>query len=100
MDVDELTKEVIENARKDRLALEKLRDNLTNIDPEQAEILEATPLAQLGVAENVARIHDVLVKVNSQLVELVKVKTKQLNPQGPSFSADDSIYDAIESKTN
>lgn len=97
---EELIQEVIKNARKDRAALEKLRDNLTNITPDQEDVMDETPLAQLGVAENVARIHDVLVKVNGQLVELAKISIKQENPESDLSVDREDIFDEIEKKAN
>ena len=92
----ELVAEVISNARRDREKLEKLRDNLMTVDPQQQAIIDETPLAQLGVAENVARIHDVLVKVNGQLVELAKISAKLENPAADVRQDADDIYDTIE----
>lgn len=96
---EELFEEVIANARKDRAKLEKLRDNLTNLKPEQSDVIEAEPLAMLGVAENVARIHDVLVKVNGQLVELAKISAKLENPDADKSSDREDLFDVIEKQS-
>lgn len=93
---DKLFEEVLLNARKDREKLEKIRDNLTNMSPDQVAIVEETPLAMLGVAENVVKIHDVLVKVNGQLVELAKIAAKMENPESDLTPDSDDIYDELE----
>lgn len=95
---DDLFAEVLENARKDRAKLEKVRDNLTNMDPDQVAIVEESPLAMLGVAENVVKIHDVLVKVNGQLVELAKIAAKMEGPAEGQVPDSDDIYDELEQK--
>ena len=93
---EDLFEEVIANARKDRAKLEKIRDSLTNIRPDQKEVLELEPLAMIGVVENVAKIHDVLVKVNGQLVELAKISAKLENPEADRVGDREDIFDAIE----
>lgn len=95
---DELFKEAIANARKDREKLEKVRDNLTNMNPDQVAIVEETPMAMLGIAENVVKIHDVLVKVNGQLVELAKIAVKMENPAENMAPDSEDIYDELEQK--
>ena len=93
---EELFKEVIENARRDRQKPEKIRDNLIDLKPEQDEIVAIEPLANLGVAENVARLSDVLVKVNSQLVELAKISAKMDAPELDMGEEREDIFDTIE----
>ena len=93
---EDLMKEVIENARRDRQKLEKVRDNLIDLKPDQDEIVALEPLANLGVAENVARISDVLVKVNSQLVELAKISVKIDSPQLDMSEDREDLFDKIE----
>lgn len=97
---EDLFKEVIENSRKDREKLEHIRDRILSAvdstDPDTLKVMEIEPLAMLGVAENIARISDVLVKVNSQLVELAKISVKIDNPVKELNSDRESMFDEIE----
>ena len=91
---EDLFDEILKNVRNDREKLTKVRDNI--IDGMTTTELAIEPLAMLGIAENIAKISDVLTKQNAQLVELTKVSVKSDNPEEDSLSEKDDIFDEIE----
>jgi len=90
---EELILEVLENARKDRRTIERVRDQIINLanDPSLAD-----GISIIGIAENVGYLGEVLTKMNSQIVELVKVAEKSETPEDGQQEKD-SIFEEIES---
>ena len=91
---DDLFDEILKNVRNDREQVTLVRDNIIKGLSTLEVAIE--PLAMLGVAENIAKLSDVLTKMNSQLVELTKVSVKTDMPEEDVKSSKDSIFDEIE----
>lgn len=82
---ENLTEEIIANARRDRKRLEAVADGLVNgfakvPDETSDEEVEFDPEIAAAFAEEIAKIGDSLTKVNQQLVELVKIEHKNAPP--------------------
>lgn len=90
---EDLFQEILGNIRKDRVSVEKMRDRLLyGIGADEGE----GPQITVGeIAENVAKLSDVLTKMNSQLVELTKLSSK--SDKSEDVMTSDDLYDAIES---
>lgn len=96
METEDLIKEIIENARRDRARLEDVSSALlSSITVAGVE----DPLAKAAMAEQLARVTDSLSKTNQQLVELVKIHAKQ-DPAGKAKamaeSDKESLFDEIQ----
>lgn len=89
---EDLFTEILENSRRDRKTVEAVRDDLVTLS-KVADLPEG--VTSLAISENIARLSDVLTKMNSQLVEMTKISVKV---DQPDKSKDDSgsIYDEIE----
>jgi len=94
---DDLFLEILENVRYDRKKVAAIRDRIVDIATSDNPAMTIEPLAMLGAAENIAKLSDVLTKMNSQLVELTKVSSKSDNPDSEEQDNKDDIFDAIES---
>ena len=92
---DDLFDEIVQNVRDDRAKVIVIRDNI--ISGISTLEVAVEPLAMLGVAENIAKLSEVLTKMNSQLVELTKVSQKSDSPESDMSTDKDSIFDEIES---
>jgi len=92
---EDLFEEILKNARSDRKTVEKVRDELIKLTSQPEVMVEG--MAMITVAENVAKLSDVLTKMNAQLVELTKVSVKTEAPTDVKKVTDaDSIFDEIE----
>ena len=85
---DELTDEIIANARRDRKRLEKVADGLvfgfdrlSTAGSEDEEQLDSE--ASASFAEEISSITDSLSKINHELVELVKLDKKSAPSADP-----------------
>jgi hypothetical protein len=92
---DDLFKEILENVRNDRATVQKVRDQIVKLASDPT--IQAEQLAMVGIAENVAKLSDVLTKMNSQLVELTKVSARAERPNEDPKGEKESIFDEIES---
>lgn len=90
---EDLIQEALENARRDRKTVEKVRDQIVQLvsDP----TIQAESLSLIGISDNVAKLSDVLTKMNAQIVELTKV-TAKAEKTDDKQSDKDSIFDEIE----
>lgn len=101
MKKEELIAEILENARKDRKRLEAVADGLLEgsktflSEDDEGEINTEVAAA---FAEEVAKVSEVLTRINHELVELVKVdKTvDRLVPTQLKPSEVDEVYDSIQ----
>ena len=92
---DDLIREALENARRDRQSVEKVRDHILELTKSTgAEESESV----LAVSDTVAKLSDVLTKMNAQLVELTKIAAK--SEKGEDAGNNDSIFDEIESSSS
>lgn len=100
-----LTEEIIKNARRDRKRLEAVADGLVNgfakVPEEGEDQSEFDPEIAAAFAEEIAKIGDSLTKVNQQLVELVKIETKNApppdnNPVKLGKQDVDDVYESIQ----
>jgi len=92
---ESLADEILNNVRKDRAQVERVRDHI--IDIVENESMSEEPLGMLGIAENVAKLSDVLTKMNAQLVELTKINVKHDKDTDDPKTEKESIFDEIES---
>jgi hypothetical protein len=92
-----LVEEILENARKDRIRIENLLEKMLKVSSVPGV---EDDLAQVAVAEQVADLTDSLTKMNQQLVELVKVqsKNKEEEPKEGTLSKKEreAAFDEIE----
>lgn len=94
---DELLEEILQNVREDRSKVKEIRDKIVKlaVDPDQAATFASEPLAMVGIAENVAKLSDVLTKMNAQLVETMKVSARRDRGEQDPQAEKDSIFDEI-----
>lgn len=93
-----LIEEILKNSRSDRESVEKIRDSM--IESVGGEVVMEEPglgLTPIVIAENIARLSDVLNKNNAQLIELVKMISKEDAAAEREGADRDSIFDEIES---
>lgn len=90
---DDLFEEILKNVRDDREKVKTVRDSIVSLVG--GDVSEKEPLTMLAISENVAKLSDVLTKMNSQLVELTKVSVKKDILKPPDER--DDIFDEIES---
>jgi hypothetical protein len=99
MNRDQLIEEIVENARRDRKRLETTLQGLTtgfksfNENPEEEEQLNTAVAA--AYAEIIAKVGEVLTRVNHELVELVKAD-KSITPTGPGKLNAADVRDVYE----
>jgi hypothetical protein len=101
---ENLTEEIISNARRDRKRLEAVADGLVQgfarvpSPEEQGDPNEFDPEIAAAFAEEIAKIGDSLTRVNQQLVELVKIETKRFVPAPSKLGKEDveEVYDEIQ----
>ena len=91
---DDLFEEILQNVRDDREKVKLIRDHIVKLV--SVEEVNVEPLAMIGIAENMAKLSDVLTKMNSQLVELTKVSVKTDTSADDVRTEKDSIFDEIE----
>lgn len=97
---EDLFQEILGNIRKDRVSVERMRDTLmgsaASLGSDDEEDVQQPP-ALPEIAENVAKLSDVLTKMNSQLVELAKMKAKSEGLEDDGLFDSDEVYAEIES---
>jgi len=100
-----LIEEIIANARRDRIRLEACADGLTHgfdrmnaATEDEQERLD--PEVAAAFAEEIAGVSEALTNINKQLVELVKLETKNApvaeDPMKLSRAQTDEVYDEIQ----
>lgn len=94
---NDIIDEVVNNLREDREVLKGFYTTLMKASEEQLK----DPLVRNVLVESVARLASELVRNNSQLVEVTKIKLKKEvleNPEGKGFSDADkeSMFDDID----
>lgn len=90
-----LIEEILDNSRRDRKTVEKIRDQILKLASSPEMMSE--PLTSVGIAENIAKLSDVLTKMNAQLVELSKVSSKHDHEDVDPKDEKEQIFDEIES---
>ena len=70
----DLVDEVLENARRDRKAVESIRDSL--IREVSRETDDGEQISAIMISRDIAGLSEVLTKINSQLVEVAKFVSK------------------------
>lgn len=70
----DLVDEVLENARRDRKAVESIRDRL--IGEISHPVDDGEPISAITISRDIAGLSEVLTKINSQLVEVAKFVSK------------------------
>lgn len=97
METEEIIKEAIENARRDRKRLEEISDLMLKVAQVGEDI---DPLAKAAMGEQMAKITDSLTRSNSQLVELAKLGVKQKvlegKEEGDTEADREDMFDEIE----
>lgn len=103
---DSIVEEIVENVRKDREKLKTVRDQLVKMVTNPDDIFKsslvhgeeadpALPLFDISdTVENIARVADVMVKQNAQLLEVAKLRSKSAGPEKPTTP--DELFDEIE----
>lgn len=101
----ELIEEIIENARRDRLRLEKVADALIKVSedteeaPAEGEENIANAAASAAVSEELSKVTDSLTKINQSLVEVFKHQRKSAQNEDDkkmTSSDKDDVYDRLE----
>lgn len=92
----DLIQEALKNLREDREKVKAVRDLLVNSvvgseESEQPLVIDAE------ISENIARLSDVLTKMNIQIVDLAKASLKSSVPDDQTLDPK-SIFDEIESE--
>lgn len=97
---EELFAEIAKNVRADREKLRIVRDKLvtviTGTVPGQIDDEDNQQIGMIDLVENLAKIADVMVKQNNQLIELSKVTSKNDDPEAEDNADKDSLFDEIE----
>lgn len=94
---ESLIEEALENARKDRKTIEKVRDQLMTVISDPS--VQAEGLSVMGVAENVGYLAEVLTKMNSQLVDIIKISEASTSKDQMQVDKE-SIFEEIEAGTH
>lgn len=97
-DLDSLFLEILENARDDRKKSALLRDKLLELT--NAGELAGDSGVSLAIAENFSRLQDVITKINGQLVELSKVRSKNAQTDDSNIFKNDEMFEEIEKAAN
>lgn len=93
MTKDELIQEALDNARRDRKNVESVRDHILKLTQDPS--VNADGASVLGIADNIAKLSDVLTKMNAQIVELTKIAAKAERVEDGKDN--ESLFDEIES---
>lgn len=99
MNRDQLIEEIVDNARRDRKRLETTLQGLTTgfksftENPDEAEQLNTEVAA--AYAEIIAKVGEVLTRVNHELVELIKAD-KNVQKVGPGKLDPSDVQDVYE----
>jgi hypothetical protein len=96
--------EVITNARRDRIRLEKVADALLTVSADdqvrsEGEQMIAQAAASAAVSEELSKVTDSLTKINQQLVELIKHQRRMSDSDESKKLADgekDEVYNRLE----
>lgn len=105
--LEQLTNEIVENARSDRERLVEFADGLKEFAQKGSktddEDLDARmdPEVALALSEQIAKVSDSLTKINQQLIELVKIDAKKNEGAGNgkfSNGEKESIYEEMEGR--
>jgi hypothetical protein len=89
LDSEKLINEAHQNISRDRERLEKFFGNLESL-------IESSPTLLLSSAQDIGTIADCLTKLNSQLIELTKVRVKKEYVPEESVDPLEDIYKEIE----
>ena len=101
---EELTDEIVKNARRDRKRLELVADGLargfqgssdeTDVEDEESNQPDAEVMA--GYAEEMSTISEALTRINHELVELVKLEKKSERLQDTDKLPQDELESVLD----
>ena len=102
--VEDLQSEIVKNAREDRQRLVQIADGLKSLAEKKTDegSGELDPEVAMMLSDQLSKVSDSLVKINQQLVELVRIDTRKIpSPQDiAKFNNKerDHLFDDLETR--